>query len=202
MLERFLGSSRFLALYLTCGVAGSVAVLYFTPPHQPTLGASGGIFGLFGAAIIIMRSRGMDITSLLVLLGINMVITFAPVLSNISWQGDFGGLLAGLLFGAVFAYAPSGAPKPRAGAGVRRAVGGRDDPARRRPRAAGWSAGCPHWGKPLWITTQVSFGARPPGLRGYSHWVAKMDPTPIRPMPITRFQPPRSPPRGRSSCST
>jgi membrane associated rhomboid family serine protease len=104
LLERFLGYARFLALYLTCGIAGSVTVLYFTASNQPTLGASGAIFGLFGAAVLILRSRGADITSWMVLLGINLVISFT--VPSISWQGHIGGLVAGLLLGLVFAYAP------------------------------------------------------------------------------------------------
>lgn len=104
LLERFLGYGRFIALYGTTAVAGSVAVLWLTPANQPTLGASGAIYGLFGCAVVLLRSRGYDIRFWVVLLGINLVLTFS--IPSISWQGHLGGLVAGLLLGLLFGHTP------------------------------------------------------------------------------------------------
>ena len=103
-LERLVGQLRLVGIYLTTGLAGSVAVLWLGDPRIPTVGASGAVFGIFGAAIVLLRSRGYDISSLVMVLGINLVITFA--VPNISWQAHLGGLLVGVSLGALLAYTP------------------------------------------------------------------------------------------------
>jgi membrane associated rhomboid family serine protease len=105
-LEPLLGRVRFLALYLLSGFGGSVGVLLLSAPNVPVVGASGAIFGLFGALFIVQRQRGGEVRSLLVLIGINAVLGF--VVSGIAWQAHLGGLVVGALAAVVLAYAPRG----------------------------------------------------------------------------------------------
>ena len=100
LLEPMLGRGRFFALYLISGLAGSVGVVLLAAPNTPVVGASGAIFGLMGAFLVIQRRLGGNMTQLLVLVGINLVIGFVPGL-NIAWQAHVGGLAAGALVGLI-----------------------------------------------------------------------------------------------------
>jgi membrane associated rhomboid family serine protease len=99
-----LGHTRFLALYVLSLLGGSVLVYLLTPVGTPTLGASGAIFGLFGASFVLARKLQFDMRGIVGLIVINLVITF--VAPGISWQGHVGGLLTGAAVAAVFAHAP------------------------------------------------------------------------------------------------
>ena len=76
----------------------AVTLLSFT---TPVVGASGAIFGLFGALIVIGRHLGANIAGIAVILAINLAIGFIPGF-NISWQAHVGGLIVGLLLGLIF----------------------------------------------------------------------------------------------------
>jgi membrane associated rhomboid family serine protease len=94
LVERLIGSSRFLALFFLAGFGGSVAVLFLSPAAA-VVGASGAIFGLFGALFVIQRSFGGANPQLLIVLGLNLVLGF--VVPGISWQAHIGGLAVGAL---------------------------------------------------------------------------------------------------------
>jgi membrane associated rhomboid family serine protease len=107
-LELALGRARFLALYLLSGLGGSLAVYWLAPTYTSTLGASGAVFGLMGALLVMaLKVRG-DVQSILVWIGINVAITLYGR-GSISWQGHLGGFLGGLLLMSLFAFAPRGA---------------------------------------------------------------------------------------------
>jgi len=104
-LEAAVGRARFLAVYLGSGLAASATILWLAPVHGLTVGASGAIFGLMGALLVLaVKVRG-DVRGLLTWIGINFVITFVFV-GQISWQGHVGGFVAGVALGAVLVYAP------------------------------------------------------------------------------------------------
>ncbi|MCU1515037.1 MAG: rhomboid family intrarane serine protease [Microbacteriaceae bacterium] len=100
IMERMLGRARFAALFLLSGIAGSVAVLLIAPT-TPVAGASGAIFGLLGAYFVIQRHLGGTNTQLLIVIGLNLVLSFVPGL-GIAWQAHVGGLLVGALVGFIF----------------------------------------------------------------------------------------------------
>jgi membrane associated rhomboid family serine protease len=124
-LEPMLGRIRFAILYLVSAFGGSVGYLLLaTPPPAPLtqagvdssnwlvsmVGASGAVFGLFGALLVLNRHLGRSSGSILGVLAINAVLGF--VLPGIAWQAHLGGLLTGLGLAAVItATAPQGRRK-------------------------------------------------------------------------------------------
>jgi membrane associated rhomboid family serine protease len=93
--EEALGRGRFLLVYFVSGLAGSAGALVNTP-HSPVVGASGALFGILGAALILERQRNYVLGgSALGLIVINLVLSFA--LANISIGGHIGGLIGGIL---------------------------------------------------------------------------------------------------------
>jgi len=103
-LEEHLGRLRFGVLYGLSALGGSVMVYLFSQPNVPTVGASGAIYGLFGATFVASKKLNLDVRWLVGLIVINLVLTFS--VPGISWQGHIGGLIAGALIAAVFVYAP------------------------------------------------------------------------------------------------
>lgn len=113
-LEPVMGKARFLALYLLAELGGSTFVLLWTlvsPDSflQVTVGASGAVFGLFGAVYALQKATGMDTRSITGLLAINFLYGF--IIPNVSWQGHLGGLL----IGATAAYVMLKLDRPQAG---------------------------------------------------------------------------------------
>src|ERR1022692_4614117 len=104
-LERLLGHLRFLSLYLLSALGGSVLFYLLAPASEVALGASGAIFGLFGAYFVVSRRLRLDTRGIVILIALNLVISFA-FSSAIAWQAHVGGLIAGSLIAVAYAYAP------------------------------------------------------------------------------------------------
>lgn len=101
ILEPLMGRVRYFMLYLLSALAGNVSVLLLADPSgiswlTGVVGASGAVFGLLGAQLVIARVSGADLTNLLVIIGLNMAIGFLPD-SNISWQAHVGGFIGGVV---------------------------------------------------------------------------------------------------------
>ena len=118
-LEQALGRWRFALLYLVSALGGSVGYLLLYGAGDPgTVGASGAVFGLFGAMLVLQRRLRLPLRQTAVIVGLNVVLGFA--IPGIAWQAHLGGLATGAALGAVMAFAP--APRGSRGPARRTAV--------------------------------------------------------------------------------
>jgi len=100
--EEYLGRARFAGLYFVSGLAGSAGAL-LQSPTTPVVGASGAIFGILGAMLILeWQATGRLTGNAMTWIVINLVISFLPG-TDISWGGHVGGLVGGILVTLAFA---------------------------------------------------------------------------------------------------
>jgi membrane associated rhomboid family serine protease len=101
VLERLIGHWRFVAVYLISLIGGSVAVYAFGSIGYQVVGASGALFGLFGACLVLVRRLGLDLQWLVTIIVLNFVFTFSvPGISKLAHIGGFvTGALAGVAIG-------------------------------------------------------------------------------------------------------
>jgi len=104
-LEGIVGNIKFIIIYFVSLLGGSVASYLFSPFGSYSIGASGAIFGLMGAMLVVGSKRNLDISQITTLVAINVVIGF--VLSGIDWRAHLGGLAAGAFISWVLLNATS-----------------------------------------------------------------------------------------------
>ena len=99
--EEMFSLPEYLSIYLLSGLTGNLLTLAFLPLNVPSAGASGAIFGLFGATILYSRrSVGQSIIGALIYAGFLLLLNAGE---NVNYFAHFGGLAAGLLIGYVIA---------------------------------------------------------------------------------------------------
>lgn len=94
-LEVAFGSRKLLLVFFFSLLTGSLTSAYFASATSYSVGASGAIFGLFGAMVIVGNRIGAEVRSIYVIIGINFAIGFA--LGGIDWKAHLGGLIGGLI---------------------------------------------------------------------------------------------------------
>ena len=103
--ERRLGRWRYLTVYLLSALGGSVLSYAVDSPGLASVGASGAVFGVFGAFFVLAVRLKVDLGGVIALILINVVIGFIPGL-HINWRAHLGGLIVGAVLTAAMVYAP------------------------------------------------------------------------------------------------
>ncbi|MER6094571.1 rhomboid family intramembrane serine protease [Streptomyces sp. NPDC001728] len=104
IVEPELGRIRYAALCLLSGLSGSVLVYLVAEPNQPSLGASGVVYGLVGAWVVLARRRRHDMRPVILFVALSLLMTFTR--PGISWEAHVGGLVAGVLVTYALVHAP------------------------------------------------------------------------------------------------
>ena len=98
-IETFLGRNKFLIIFFTSLIGGSIASALFLGYNGYSIGASGAVFGLFGAWAVISRRIGAEVKSTLVIIGLNFVLGFT--IGGVDWRAHLGGLVGGFVITKV-----------------------------------------------------------------------------------------------------
>ncbi|CAB4862769.1 unannotated protein [freshwater metagenome] len=94
-LEAAFGKNKLLIIFFFSLLTGSLTSAYFASPSSYSVGASGAVFGLFGAMVIVGNRIGADVRSIYIIIGVNLAIGFA--LGGVDWKAHLGGLVGGLI---------------------------------------------------------------------------------------------------------
>ena len=94
-IEEAFGKNKFLIIFFASLLTGSLASSYFASIYSASVGASGAVFGLFGAMVVVGKRIGADIRSIVVIVGLNFVFGFA--LGGVDWRAHLGGLVGGYI---------------------------------------------------------------------------------------------------------
>jgi membrane associated rhomboid family serine protease len=103
-LEEILGHLKFVALYLLALIGGSTASYWFSDPNTFSVGASGAVFGLMGAFLVVGSRMRQDVSQIVGLIGINVFIGF--IVPGIDWRAHLGGLVTGAIVAWFLAQKP------------------------------------------------------------------------------------------------
>lgn len=101
--ERALGRWRYIALYMAAGLGGSAASYAFNNVQSFPAGASGAVFGLFGAYFVIAKRLRLDTSQMATVIGINVIFNVVAR-EYIDWRAHLGGVVVGAAMTALFAY--------------------------------------------------------------------------------------------------
>ncbi|MCD2465772.1 MULTISPECIES: rhomboid family intramembrane serine protease [unclassified Streptomyces] len=104
IVEPELGRTRYAALCLLSGLSGSVLAYLVAAQNQPSLGASGVVYGLIGAWVVLARRRRHDMRPVILFVALSLLMTFTR--PGISWEAHVGGLVAGLVVTYALVHAP------------------------------------------------------------------------------------------------
>jgi membrane associated rhomboid family serine protease len=94
-IESAYGRNKFLVIFTVSLLTGSFASVFFNNGNFVSVGASGAVFGLFGAFLIVGKTIGVNIREIAIIIGLNFVVGF--ILGGVDWRAHLGGLLGGAL---------------------------------------------------------------------------------------------------------
>ncbi|MFC8276372.1 rhomboid family intramembrane serine protease [Streptomyces sp. NPDC057271] len=104
IVEPELGRIRYATLCLLSGLSGSALAYLLAAPNQPSLGASGVVFGLIGAWAVLTRRQRYDMRPVILFVALSLLLTFTR--PGISWEAHIGGLVGGALVTYGLLHAP------------------------------------------------------------------------------------------------